>query len=234
MQSHGDTSVTNCIIWGNSSNACSGGVCPEESQIDISTIGSGTVSYCCIENLDSFTGNNNIDDDPDFGGASGGNFRLRDGSAAIDAASTSTMSAYKDWWDFDHDGDYGPTGEAMPDLDLGDRVLNGGTGSIVDMGAYEHVAGCDGDTNGDQVVDVQDLLAILENWDCTTCPDEDLDGSGTVGVGDLLEVLGNWGACGAADAASPPESVLDCLDKYSGEPENQAACIEAMILTGSP
>ncbi len=49
-----------------------------------------------------------------------------------------------------------------------------------------------GDINGDGVVDVVDLLAVLAAWGpCPDCP-EDLDGNGVVDVLDLLILLGNW------------------------------------------
>ena len=50
-----------------------------------------------------------------------------------------------------------------------------------------------GDVNGDGVVNVTDLLAIMDVWGpCTDCP-ADLNGDGLVNVVDLLEVIGNWG-----------------------------------------
>ena len=57
--------------------------------------------------------------------------------------------------------------------------------------------GCDGDTNGDDLVNVSDLLQVIAVWgaNCNIgngC-DEDIDGSGFVDVGDLLLVIANWG-----------------------------------------
>lgn len=57
--------------------------------------------------------------------------------------------------------------------------------------------GCDGDTNGDNLVNVGDLLQVIAVWG-TNCGigngcDEDIDGSGWVDVGDLLLVIANWG-----------------------------------------
>lgn len=50
------------------------------------------------------------------------------------------------------------------------------------------------DLNGDGVVNVPDLLALLAAWGpCSGCP-EDLDGNGIVDVLDLLQLLANWGA----------------------------------------
>jgi len=49
------------------------------------------------------------------------------------------------------------------------------------------------DINGDGVVDVVDLLALLGVWGpCADCP-EDIDGDGVVDVLDLLILLGEWG-----------------------------------------
>ena len=49
-----------------------------------------------------------------------------------------------------------------------------------------------GDVNGDGVVDVSDLLAIIAAWGpCKGCP-EDLDGNGSVDVNDILLVLAFW------------------------------------------
>ncbi len=50
-----------------------------------------------------------------------------------------------------------------------------------------------GDVNGDGVVNVTDLLAVMDTWGfCVDCP-ADLNGDGIVDVVDLLEVVGNWG-----------------------------------------
>jgi hypothetical protein len=55
------------------------------------------------------------------------------------------------------------------------------------------VAPCVGDLNGDGVVNVTDLLALLGNWG--NAGTGDLNDDGTVNVMDLLELLGAWGAC---------------------------------------
>ena len=55
---------------------------------------------------------------------------------------------------------------------------------------------CTGDTNGDCVVDVSDILQVLGTWgDCPPPPAAcraDLDGNGVVDFADLLIVLANW------------------------------------------
>ncbi|MHC4948828.1 MAG: hypothetical protein ACYTG1_11285, partial [Planctomycetota bacterium] len=52
---------------------------------------------------------------------------------------------------------------------------------------------CTGDTNGDNVVDTQDILQVLGEWG--TCPGcgGDTNGDGFVDVTDLNNVLGDWG-----------------------------------------
>jgi len=53
---------------------------------------------------------------------------------------------------------------------------------------------CPADVNGDGVVDVLDLLAILAAWGQSGVP-ADVNGDGIVDVLDLLEVLAAWGPC---------------------------------------
>jgi hypothetical protein len=56
-------------------------------------------------------------------------------------------------------------------------------------------ASCPGDLNGDDTVNVSDLLALIASWGpCTGCS-ADLDGNGTVDVADLLQLLALWGEC---------------------------------------
>lgn len=74
----------------------------------------------------------------------------------------------------------------------------GATGQIVMDISCEAGEGCLGDVNGDQVVDVADMLAVLGSWgQCRpvgACPG-DLNSDGMVDVSDLLMVLSTWGAC---------------------------------------
>jgi hypothetical protein len=50
------------------------------------------------------------------------------------------------------------------------------------------------DINGDDYVDVGDLLAVIDQWGQSNSP-ADINGDGIVNVNDLLEVVGNWGPC---------------------------------------
>ncbi len=50
----------------------------------------------------------------------------------------------------------------------------------------------EGDVDGDNLVTIDDFLALLADWgSCKGCP-ADIDGDGTVGINDFLTLLGNW------------------------------------------
>jgi hypothetical protein len=54
---------------------------------------------------------------------------------------------------------------------------------------------CLGDTNGDEVVDVDDLIAVITSWGpCVACA-ADVDGSGAVDADDLVTLILAWGPC---------------------------------------
>ena len=54
---------------------------------------------------------------------------------------------------------------------------------------------CPGDANGDDVVNIEDLLSLLSQWgDCEGCS-ADYDDDGVVDIEDLLIMLGSWGDC---------------------------------------
>jgi hypothetical protein len=57
----------------------------------------------------------------------------------------------------------------------------------------------EGDINGDGVVNIQDLLALIDQWGVCDDPDNctaDLTGDGLVNIQDLLSLLDNWGNTG--------------------------------------
>jgi len=108
---------------------------------------------------------------------------------------------------------------------------------------------CPADLNNDCGVDSGDLIILLSAWGpCGSgpCP-ADLDGSGTVDSADLLELLNAWGACYSMDTTHPctavqshryeilpPQSIADCMARYSGDTAELIGCIEAMIIAGTP
>ena len=54
---------------------------------------------------------------------------------------------------------------------------------------------CESDTNGDDSINVTDLLKLLASWGaCTDCV-ADINCDGTVNVTDLLDLLAAWGPC---------------------------------------
>ena len=53
---------------------------------------------------------------------------------------------------------------------------------------------CEGDTNDDGVVDVEDLVAVILAWG-TADANADVDGNGIVDVVDLTTVILAWGNC---------------------------------------
>ena len=87
-------------------------------------------------------------------------------------------------------------------IDSNDNIvgLSAGSGTPQDF-EEDDLSGSDdcgdpvvqGDVNGDGLVDVSDLLAVMDAWGpCNGCS-ADLNGDGIVDVVDLLEVVGNWG-----------------------------------------
>ena len=93
------TAVSNCIVWGNA-NGVSG----------------GTVTYSIVQG--GFTGTGNLNADPLFVNAAGGDFNFQDCSPAINAGSNAAAPA-----------------DLSTDLNRNPRFFNSG---IVDMGAYEY------------------------------------------------------------------------------------------------
>lgn len=55
---------------------------------------------------------------------------------------------------------------------------------------------CDGDTNGDATVDVDDLLNVILDWGTDGSENGgDVTGNGDVDVDDLVAVIMTWGIC---------------------------------------
>lgn len=79
---------------------------------------------------------------------------------------------------------------------LADDVdIDGGGSSDADGDGVPDECQCQGDTNGDLLVNVIDLLGVLEQWGCSIDCTTDLNGDSNVDVSDLLAVIGGWGSC---------------------------------------
>lgn len=97
----------------------------------------------------------------------------------------------------------------VSDADEGeyDCVITNCGGSVISNPATLTVTGvcppCIGDLNADNVIDVDDLLAVIGAWgQCPPFPGNcgaDIapapNGDGAVNVNDLLAVIGAWGSC---------------------------------------
>ena len=160
-------SITNCIVWGNQTGG-------DTTQIQLTDSGAAEVSYSCVEG--GFTGDFNIDVDPQFVSEATGDYRLSKGSGCIDA------------------GDDLASTPGILDLDGEARIVD----DAIDLGCYEYqsAAGtCEGDFNGDEVIDGSDFGSLLARWGvCEDCA-EDLDGDGSVTGADIGALLGLWGPC---------------------------------------
>ncbi len=168
--------LTNCILSGNS---------PDE------LIG-GSVSYSLVSG--GAPGTANVTGDPLFIDAAAGDYRLSGGSPAIDAGLNSAIAGLAS-------EDLGGEPRFQNDPATADCAQSpGGCGQapVVDLGAFEfdppfQPSPC-GDVDGNGVVNVTDLLAVLNFGPCDGCP-ADLNGDGDVNVTDLLQVLATWGPC---------------------------------------
>jgi predicted outer membrane repeat protein len=69
-----------------------------------------------------------------------------------------------------------------------------GAGMIAQTNLLGDVLPCAADINGDGVVDVIDILAVIAAWGQSDSP-ADINGDGTVDVADILEIVANWGPC---------------------------------------
>lgn len=55
--------------------------------------------------------------------------------------------------------------------------------------------GCEGDINGDAVVNVEDLLVVIAGWGSSSGDATDINQDGIVDVLDLLLLVAAWGPC---------------------------------------
>ncbi len=183
--------LNDSILWKNL--AASGTL---ENQ-NLRVLGTATVEECTVQGWSGALGGfNNNGSNPKFLlpagkdriiGTQDDDYRLAPDSPALDASSA----------------ELSPSTPSV-DLDGRDRVIdlpavpNTGVGPdpiYADRGCYEMPAPpCDGDLNGDTVVDAADLAILLGAWGTGAGP-ADLDSNGTVNGADLAVLLGAWGPC---------------------------------------
>ena len=135
--------VTNCILWNNDPN-------------EIFDNGSSltTVAYSDVEG--GYAGQGNIDADPLFADAAGGDLRLAYNSPCIDAGDSTGLWQMEILKDLDGRIRY----ENIPAADTGIGPV-----TYLDMGAYEFsCSGLAGDINCDGVVNLLDLCILANRW----------------------------------------------------------------------
>ncbi len=136
----GNPAITSSVLWGNIAGA-------DSVEFEQAEGGNNTLSYCCVQGLDVYSGNGNIGDDPLFVDTNGldgipgtedDDLRLRAGSPCINAGDNSLVPV-----------------SVSADLDGLPRVH----ACIVDMGAYEYQGNhYFGDADENCVVDLADYL----------------------------------------------------------------------------
>lgn len=107
--------------------------------------------------------------------------------------------------------DSGGGTSAGESFELGGTIAQPDAGPAMTGGGFELVGGfwpgaggpvvipCPADINGDNDVNVIDLLTVISGWGAcppppTACP-ADINGDGLVSVTDLLAVINAWGTC---------------------------------------
>ena len=75
------------------------------------------------------------------------------------------------------------------------RTRRNRTRLVVDDNAngIPDICECLGDVNGDRLVNIDDMLKILSEWNCRDCSGTDLNQDGITGIDDLLIALDRWG-----------------------------------------
>jgi hypothetical protein len=132
----GNPKIANCILW-------------NEATAEIAVY-NATPEVTWSDVRGGYEGEGNIEADPLFANASGGDFRLLAGSSCIDSGSNKAAAGI------------------AADLDGHVRIWNGDDvpRAVVDMGAYEFgsIPYVPGDTDGDGVVDAYDLFHFSLWW----------------------------------------------------------------------
>ncbi len=190
-QGSSTSTVTNCILWGNSDSG------PQDESAQIHSLETDAIiNYSCVQGWTGALGGvGNIGDDPlfvdsdgpdDEAGTEDDDLRLQPHSPVVDGGSDSAVP-----------------NDVTVDLDGDPRFVDGDCDGdvVVDMGAYEFQADaecCWADLDGGGDVGPADLATLLGSWGPCS-PDEDcpadLNADGEVSAFDLAILLGAWGPC---------------------------------------
>jgi len=234
--------LRNCIFWGNTVAGSSGSVPAGGPTLAMNGVAPGqmSVAHCDVEGGQSavYLYSGPAEDDPvlDWGAGninanplfvSAANFRLQAGSLCINAGDNELVP--EDFADLDQD-----SSTVITPFDL-DKLARFCAQQRVDMGAYEHHGAADcPDLNGDENVNVTDLLALISDWgECelpppADCPPDVAGCDGNVNVTDLLSLITNWGPCEGPPESFPITSFADC-QTMCAEAENWSNCMQKCI-----
>ncbi len=138
-------------------------------------------------------------------------FRLCSICVSVAVASTTALAAPAggdlglDWHTIDCGGAASSGGPFVLTGTIGQPdpgVMTGASFEIVGgfwAGAVDGGPPCPGDVDGNDTVDLSDLLAVLSTWGpyepCPPYVPADIDRNCDVGLSDLLFVLSGWGPC---------------------------------------
>ena len=122
-------------------------------------------------------------------------------SVAVTAIGPADPAYEIDWYTIDGGGGTSSGGvyEISGTIGQPDAGALSGGPYVVEGGFWPGISGvesCAGDTNGDGLVDVDDLLNVILDWDTDgSAHNGDVDDNGTVNVDDLTTVILAWGVC---------------------------------------
>lgn len=185
--------IRNSILWGNSAPYGSQtAIAPEaELRVAFSDIQESSGGIYLDTDSRLIWGLGNIEVNPMFVDAAQDDFRLSGSSQCIDAGENAVVNTQVDL-----EGNE----RRLDDPDMPDTGL--GVAPIVDIGAYEFDASspnpgdCVGDTDGNRIVNLQDLATLLAHFGTTSgamIADGDTNGDGGVDLQDLANLLAHFG-----------------------------------------